>query len=59
MEKPVLSPDFTIDDIHILREYNSEITKNMSRQEVMDYYNNRGHAVQQKLEQLKRTKATG
>lgn len=27
MGKPVLSPDFTIEDIHKLREYNYEVTK--------------------------------
>ena len=26
MEKPVLSPDFTIEDIHKLREYNHYLT---------------------------------
>ena len=33
MEKPVLSPDFTIEDIHKLREYNYYITKDMSPEE--------------------------
>lgn len=27
IEKPDLSPDFIIDDIHKIREYNYEITK--------------------------------
>ena len=42
MEKPVLSPDFTIGDNHKLREYNYYQTKNMKPQERLDYYNNRG-----------------
>ena len=42
MEKPVLSPDFTIGDNHKLREYNHYQTKNMKLQERLDYYNNRG-----------------
>ena len=29
MEKPVLSPDFTIEDIHKLREYSYYQTKDM------------------------------
>ena len=33
MEKPVLSPNFTIEDIHKLREYNYYITKDMSPEE--------------------------
>lgn len=50
MEKPFLSPNFTIEDIHKLREYHYERTKNMTDEERMDYYNNRGREVQRKLE---------
>ena len=53
MKKPVLSPNFTIEDIHKLREYNYEITKDMTDKERMDYYNNRGREVQRKLERMK------
>ncbi len=53
MEKPVLSPDFTIEDIHKLREYNYEMTKDMTDKERMDYYNSRGREVQKKLERMK------
>ena len=53
MKKPVLSPNFTIEDIHKLREYNYEITKDMTDKERMDYYNNRGREVQRKLEWMK------
>lgn len=53
MEKPILSPDFTIEDIHKLREYNYELTKNMTDKERMDYYNSRGREVQRKLERMK------
>lgn len=37
---PEISPDFTIDDIHKIREYHYELTKDMSRQEKLDFYNN-------------------
>lgn len=53
MKKPVLSPNFTIEDIHKLREYNYEITKDMTDKERMDYYNNRGREVQRKLARMK------
>ena len=53
MEKPVLSPDFTIDDIHKLREYNYYLTKDMTQQERMDYYNKKGRAFQQEIEESK------
>ena len=55
--KPLdISPDFTIEDIHKIREYNYEMTKNMTRQEKMDYYNDRGRKVQRILEERKESK---
>ena len=48
-----ISPDFTVEDIHKIREYNYEMTKNMTRQEKMDYYNNRGMDVHRKIQKLK------
>lgn len=50
MEKPILSPDFTIDDIHKLREYNYYITKDMTSQERLNFYNERGRAFQKEIE---------
>ena len=50
MEKPVLSADFTIDDIHKLREYNYNMTKDMSIQDALAYYNSKGIAFQEKIE---------
>ncbi len=38
MTKPDISPDFTIDDIHKIREYNYEQTKNLSVAEQSSYY---------------------
>lgn len=37
--RPNISPDFTIDDIHKIREWNYERRKGMSRQEVIDDIN--------------------
>ncbi len=53
MEKPVLSPNFTIEDIHKLREYNYEMTKDMTDQERMDLYNKEGWEVQREIEKMK------
>ena len=53
MNKPVLSPNFTIEDIHKLREYNYYQTKDMSRQERIDYYNTRGMEVQKEIQARK------
>lgn len=51
MEKPMLSDDFTIEDIHKLREYNYEMTKELLRKEKMDYYNNKGKEFLKKLDE--------
>ena len=50
MEKPILSPKFTIDDIHKLREYNYYLTKDMAPQERRNYYNESGMAFQKEIE---------
>ena len=56
MNKPVLSPDFTIEDIHKLREYNYYQTKDMSRQERINYYNTRGMEVHKEIQARKSNK---
>ncbi len=53
MKKPDLSPNFTIEDIHKLREYNYHITKNMTTQEKSDYYNNSGLEVHRIIQERK------
>lgn len=55
--KPVISPDFTIEDIHKLREYQYELTKDMSPQERQDYYNKRGMEVHRQIQERKLQKA--
>ena len=39
MEKPKISKNFTIEDIHKIREYHYEMTKNMTTKEWCDYFN--------------------
>ena len=56
MNRPVLSPNFTVEDIHKLREYNYDQTKDMSRQERIDYYNTRGLEVHKKIQARKSQK---
>ena len=51
--KPIISPDFTIEDIHKIREYHYELTKDMSQQERIDYYNSRGIEVHEKIQARK------
>ena len=56
MEKPVLSPDFTIEDIHKIREYNYEVTKNMTVEEKIEYYNNSGMEAEKEIQRRKASK---
>lgn len=49
-----ISPNFTIEDIHKIREKNYEITKNMTEQERRDYYNSRGMEVHRKIQNIKK-----
>lgn len=53
MDKPILSPNFTIEDIHKLREYNYEMTKHMTDKERMDYYNESGRAFQREIDEAR------
>lgn len=50
---PEISPDFTIDDIHKIREYHYELTKDMSRQEKMDFYNNGAREFLKEMQERK------
>lgn len=50
MEKPILSPNFTIEDIYKLREYNYYLTKDMTPLERRNYYNECGRAFLKEIE---------
>jgi len=47
IDKPVTSSNFTIEDIHAMRRYNYEITKNLSQEERLRYYND--HAFRKEV----------
>ena len=57
MEKPILSPNFTIEDIHKVREYNYYRTKDMTPSERRNYYNERGRAFLKEIEDGRLQKA--
>lgn len=42
--EPIISPDFTVEDIHKIREYHNELTKDMTVQEKIAFYNEGGRA---------------
>ncbi len=48
-----ISPDFTVEDIHKIRERNYEATKNMTLDEKLRYYNTPRTEAENQIEQLK------
>ena len=54
--EPVISPEFTIEDIHKIREYHYELTKDMTMQEKIDFYNEGGNAFLKEMEEKKKQK---
>ena len=52
-----ISPNFTIDDIHKIREYHYEITKNMTTDEWCAYFNNTANRVLKEMAERKAEKA--
>lgn len=56
MEKLVISPDFTIDDIHKIREYNYERTKHMTTEEKIAYYNTAGQDAEREIQKRRALK---
>ena len=56
MEALVISPDFTIDDIHKIREQNYERTKDMTVAEKVAYYNNSGKEAEREIERRRELK---
>lgn len=56
MEALVISPDFTIEDIHKIREQNYERTKDMTVAEKVAYYNNSGKEAEKEIERRRAKK---
>ena len=52
----VISPDFTIEDIHKIREQNYERTKDMTVAEKVAYYNNSGKEAEREIERRRALK---
>ena len=55
--KPLeISPNFTVEDIHKIREYNYEMTKDMTVQEKKDYYDEGTREVQRIIQEMRNKK---
>ena len=57
MNKPIISDNFTIEDIHKIREYNHEVTKKMSFEERRKYYANGADNFKRLIEKNKPQKS--
>lgn len=56
MEALAISPDFTVEDIHKIREQNYGRKKDMTVAEKAAYYNNSGKEVEKEVERRKALK---
>ena len=54
-----ISPNFTIDDIHKIREYNYEATKHMTVEEKLHYYNTPRTDAEEQIERLRAKRNAG
>ena len=51
-----ISPDFTIEDIRKIRDYNYEMTKNMNAEEMIAYIKKGADSFRKELEEFKTKK---
>ena len=56
MDKPKISPDFTVEDIHKIREYHYELTKDMPFEERAAFYRESAKEFKEYLAEQKRQK---
>ena len=49
-----ISPKFTLEDIRKVRDYDYEMTKNMTSNEMIDYYNKEGEKAFKRMAELKK-----
>jgi hypothetical protein len=61
IQKPIISEEFTLEDIRKIRDYNYEITKNMTYEEFRDYLDRETAPIMAKLTNLRiaRTSSSG
>lgn len=56
LNRPDISPDFTIEDIHKIREYNYERRKNMSFEEYKADLKKGAEAGKKRIEEIRKAK---
>ena len=57
--KPEISPDFTIDDIHRIREWHYEMLKDATLTERKEFYSQGAADARRTIEEIRRTKREG
>jgi hypothetical protein len=55
--KPIISDQFTLEDIRKIRDYNSELFSTMTQVELIDYFNESGKWFDKKIADLRRARA--
>jgi hypothetical protein len=58
MDKPELSKDFTVEDIHKIREYHYELTKDMTVEQRATFYHDGAREFEAYLQSRKKSGAT-
>jgi hypothetical protein len=51
--KPDISPDFTIDDIHKIREWHYEILKDATIEEQKEFYRRKSAKIEDEIKELR------
>jgi hypothetical protein len=56
MEKPILSPDFTLEDIRKIREYNDYLHESMTDDEYVEYIKEKSRIALERMELFRQHK---
>lgn len=59
MDELKISPDFTVEDIHKVREYNYEKTKDMTSEERRAYYRKGAEELQKRIDAIRSARGEG
>jgi hypothetical protein len=57
LQKPIISEQFTLEDIRKIRDYNSELFSTMTQVEIIDYFKESGERVDKEIAAIRRARA--
>ena len=58
MKKPEFKDSFSVEEIHKLREYNYEETKNLTNEELINGINEKASIIREKIAEKRKQKLT-